>query len=400
MMHGATATAQSPTPADPHAGHGVATAAQPPVNETSVPEGRWRVDLDANAFVGYNYQRREFTDFDVVESQNWFMAAAGRRWGSSTLTLVSMFSLEPFTMHDLGSPQVFQTGETFEGAPLIDYQHPHDLIMTLGGRYERTSGRLRTMFEASLVGTPALGPPPFMHRPSAEDNPQVPLSHHGLDSTHISSDVLTGGVGWKGLALEASWFYGREPDENRTDLDLGVPDSWAARLSWSSGPWRVQASGGRLEQPETVHPYDETRLSASVGYEGAVRRRPVAMLLAWGQKREVFGIFDNYLLEAHVALGARDALFMRAESVTKAILGGGVHPPGFQHYHPHSRVGAFTAGYVRDFVSGGWGRLGVGGDITTYHVPSNLAENYGNPLSFHVFLRYALKPGSAPHVHH
>ena len=45
-----------------------------------------------------------------------------------------MFSLEPFTLRDIGSPQVFQTGETFNGAPLIDYQHPHDLIMNLGAR--------------------------------------------------------------------------------------------------------------------------------------------------------------------------------------------------------------------------------------------------------------------------
>lgn len=34
-------------------------------------------------------------------------------------------------MTTLGSPQVFQTGETFNDAPLIDYRHPHDLIMNL-----------------------------------------------------------------------------------------------------------------------------------------------------------------------------------------------------------------------------------------------------------------------------
>ena len=49
-----------------------------------------------------------------------------------------MFSFEAFTLRDLGSPQVFQTGETFGSAPLIDYQHPHDLIMNLGGDFTRT----------------------------------------------------------------------------------------------------------------------------------------------------------------------------------------------------------------------------------------------------------------------
>jgi hypothetical protein len=407
MFGAASAMAQTPTPpgtppatpADPHAAHAAVTEAQPHDDHAAAPDGRWRFGVDGVAFLGYNYQRRAFTDFDQVESQNWVMVAAERRERTSSVAFVSMFSLEPFTMRDLGSPQVFQTGETFGGAPLIDYQHPHDLVMALGGRVERTLGRVRGAVAASLVGSPALGPPPFMHRASAADNPQVPLSHHGLDSTHISSEVLTGGVTWRALTLEGSWFHGREPDENRLDLDFGAPDSWAARLAWASGPWRAQASGGRLEQPETIHPYDETRLSASVGYEGAWRRWPVAALLAWGQKREPFGIFDSYLFEAHATLGARDALFTRAELVTKAILGGGVHPPGFQHYHPHSRIGAITVGYVRDVMVRSSGRLGVGADFTAYRVPANLAENYGRPLSFHLFLRY-VAPRSATPVHH
>jgi hypothetical protein len=384
--HGQRATQEGAADAQAHAGHG------------SADEG-WRLNLDGVAFFGYNYQKRAFTDFDEVESQNWFMASAQRRAGATSVTLLSMFSLEPFTMQDLGSPQVFQTGETFEGAPLIDYQHPHDLVMALGGRVERTFGAVKGAFEASLVGTPALGPAPFMHRPSAADNPQVPLSHHGLDSTHISSDVLTGRVSWRALAFDASWFHGREPDENRLDLDQGVPDSWSARVSWSAGPWQVQASGGHLNQPEWVHPYDETRLSASVAYDGERGGGPLSALLAWGQKREPFGIFDAYLLEAHLRAYERGAFYTRLESVTKAILGGGLHPPGFQHYHPHSRIGAVTAGYVHDLVVNRRGRLGVGADVTAYRTPINLRENYGRPLSFHVFLRYAA-PRPATMVHH
>ena len=65
------------------------------------------------------------------------MTALQKSFGVSDLNLVAMFSLEPFTLRDIGSPQVFQTGETFNGAPLIDYQHPHDLIMNLGGVYSR-----------------------------------------------------------------------------------------------------------------------------------------------------------------------------------------------------------------------------------------------------------------------
>ena len=66
-----------------------------------------------------------------------------------------MFSLEPFTLRDIGSPQVFQTGETFNGAPLIDYQHPHDLIMNLGGEYSRAVGSTTVTVAAYRGGTRA-----------------------------------------------------------------------------------------------------------------------------------------------------------------------------------------------------------------------------------------------------
>ena len=45
-----------------------------------------------------------------------------------------MLSFEPFSLDDIGSPQAFQTGETFNNAPIIDYQHPHDLLMQLAAR--------------------------------------------------------------------------------------------------------------------------------------------------------------------------------------------------------------------------------------------------------------------------
>ena len=71
------------------------------------------------------------------------MGVASRKVGAGGLTLHGMLSFEPFTLRDLGSSQVFQTGETFGGAPLIDYQHPHDLIMGLSAAYERPIARAR-----------------------------------------------------------------------------------------------------------------------------------------------------------------------------------------------------------------------------------------------------------------
>ena len=51
----------------------------------------------------------------------------------------------------IGSPQVFQTGEMFRDAPLIDYQHPHDLVMGLGAEYRRTARRFRFTRSCAIV---------------------------------------------------------------------------------------------------------------------------------------------------------------------------------------------------------------------------------------------------------
>ena len=87
----------------------------------------WHWQADGNVFFGANYQRRKFTDFHTVESENWAMGTGSRPLGGGQLQLNGMISLEPLTLKKIGSPQVFQTGEIYQGAPLIDYQHPHDL---------------------------------------------------------------------------------------------------------------------------------------------------------------------------------------------------------------------------------------------------------------------------------
>ena len=117
------------------------TAAAQDHNHGQAASDAWTWAAEAQVFGGFNYQRREFTDFDAWESQNWVMGSAARRRGPWQFHVSTMLSAEPFTVADIGSPQAFQTGETFRNAPLIDYQHPHDLIMQLGGEALRTSGR-------------------------------------------------------------------------------------------------------------------------------------------------------------------------------------------------------------------------------------------------------------------
>src|SRR5205085_6192450 len=111
----------------------------------------------------------------------------------------------------------------------------HDLFMELGAQYRVARGPLGYKITGDIVGSPALGPTPFMHRASARDNPTAPLIHHSTDSTHTSFGVVSGGVDSHGVAVEASWFKGEEPDDNRLNIGPLKLDSWSLRGSWRGG---------------------------------------------------------------------------------------------------------------------------------------------------------------------
>ena len=126
----------------------------------------------------------------------------------------------------------------------------------------------------------------------------------------------------------------------------------------------------------------------------------MAWTAAFGQKREIHGNFEAYLLEGVVRTTAPGRLSIRAESVDKDILDAGFHPRGSFHRHRHSQVGALTLGYLHDVVAVGDGMLSLGADATVHDVPVNLQESYGSPRSFHVYVRYALHvPAAAMHHH-
>jgi hypothetical protein len=116
-----------------------------------------------------------------------------------------------------------------------------------------------------LPGEPAFGPPAFMHRMSAMDSPEAPLTHHWFDSTHITFGVLTAGVTHGDWKFEGSRFRGREPDEDRYDIETGELDSSSLRVSWNpTANWSFQASWADITSPEALEPdEDEERWSVS-----------------------------------------------------------------------------------------------------------------------------------------
>jgi hypothetical protein len=133
-----------------------------------------------------------------------------------------------------GYPLLLQTGETADGrTPLVDRQHPHDFFMELSASY-----RLPLSQDSALSayfgwpGEPALGPPAPDHRFSGAEILETPISHHWLDSTHVSFGVATLGYSWRNWRIEESLFNGREPDQNRWNIESGKFDSTSIRLSF------------------------------------------------------------------------------------------------------------------------------------------------------------------------
>jgi hypothetical protein len=355
---------------------------------------RWVWAGHGQLFLALNIQDREFTDFTQIESQNWGVITVGRRFGRARVSAQTMLSAEPWTLRRAGSAQVLQTGETLDGGPLLDYQHPHDLIMGLQARLDwQSGGRTAWFVEAGPVGAAALGPRPFMHRGSAGPNPTTPLAHHMLDSSHITHGVVTAGFVRGPFTVDASVFRGREPDEDRVSLDMGALDSVSARIAWQKGAWRAQVSSSHLTEPEAAEPGDVTRSTASLEYERAGRAgRRTAWLAAWGRNDRIDHAETGWLFEGRNDFTDRDTGYTRAEVVDRFILVDFDYAAqtGLERHLPSS-VTALTIGYERRVWQRDRASVALGADVTLHRVSQNLRESYGRPVSWHLFARLAVK---------
>jgi hypothetical protein len=358
--------------------------------------GEWLVMFHGEARLGLNAQggARGATKF---ESTNWLMPMAFHRLGSGTLELRGMFSLEPLTFARGGTPELFQTGETYKGAPLIDRQHPHDLFMELSAEYTLPVGERASFFAYfGFPGEPALGPVAYMHRASASENPSAPLSHHLQDSTHISFGVLTSGFAFSKFKLEGSIFNGREPDENRYNFEFHPLDSYSARLSFApTRNWTMQVSQGFLKNPEALEPGTTRRATASIQYNRPFARGNWASAVIWGRNDvhartgERFHL-NGYTAESTLNFLDKNYAYTRLELVDKNELLRAVDQLrlGIRDEHASFRIGAYTFGYARDVAVIKSLLVGVGSDVTFYSKPSALDALYGkNPVSYKIFVR-------------
>ena len=351
--------------------------------------GAWMTMVHGQADFAYDEQRGPRGATQSF-STSMLMFMARRELSDGAFGLRVMASTDPL-MGRRGYPLLFQTGETANGRdPLVDRQHPHDLLMEAAATYRLNLSPQSSLFVyAGLPGTPALGPNAFMHRLSGMDNPEAPLSHHWLDSTHVSWGVVTGGYTWKALRLEASVFNGREPDQDRYNIELRSLDSYAARVSYNpTRDWSLQGSFGRFASPEQLQQRVSVRRSTASASYNAPLAQWWQTTLAWGHNAASAGqASDAWLLESALKLAGAHTLFGRLERVAKDEL----FLPGAALNGRSFAISKLSLGYIRDFARLGALDLGLGGLISTYSYPSTLNAAYGSrPTSFMVFVRARL----------
>lgn len=320
------------------------------------------------------------------------MGMARKETDDGAIGLRAMLSSDPF-MGPRGYPLLLATGETADGQThLVDRQHPHDLFMELAATYTKNLSSNSSVFlYGGLPGEPALGPPAFMHRTSGMDNPEAPIAHHWLDSTHITFGVITAGLIVNTWKLEASTFRGREPDQHRYDIEAPKLDSAAARLSWNPAKeWSLQVSYGRLRSPEALDPtLNENRLTASVIYTTPFAGNNLwSTTFAWGRKMLQPGpTLNGLLLESAVILQNNITLFARAERVQESEL---LHEDDLIALGLTSgvfTVSKVSAGAIYDFYRTDHAKFGIGGLVSGYDIPASLKPFYDDPTSGMVFLR-------------
>lgn len=381
-----------------------------PMYARHIMAGPWTLMLHGTAFVQYDkqgYTRRSPRESTQFGSVNWGMLMAARDLGGGRLTLRGMVSLEPWTVSKYGYPLLLQSGEAADGRALHDRQHPHDLFMELAALYERpVTGSLGVSLYAAPVGEPALGPVAFPHRPSAQNDPLAPLSHHWQDATHITFGVLTAGLFTHNVKLEGSIFNGREPDENRTNFDYRGRrlDSYSGRVTVNpSRYWSFTAGYGFLASPEVLAPEVSLhRVTASALYSRPLARGgDVATALVYGGNRESGGHLSNSVLfEGNANLDRHNSIFGRVEYVEKSAhdLALDLTPPFVTSpvptpFIPESTRFSITSvalGYLREIGRFSGGTIGLGARAAVNYIPETLRPYYGTatPIGTTVFVRF------------
>jgi hypothetical protein len=235
-----------------------------------------------------------------------------------------------------------------------------------------------------------------MHRPSAAGVILAPLGHHTFDSTHISFGVVTGSVELNRWTVEGSVFNGREPDEDRWNLDLNALDSFAGRIWFRpTDEWAVQVSSGRLHEPEELLPGDAVRTTASGSWFRQREQSFDAFTVGYGvtaaHGEQRHGVFAEFTTER--GRNSFSGRVERQDVEAEELLTGEIPAEG--HGIAGSvTVTAVTLGANRRLFTWRGFEGALGAQVVFYEVPELLKVSYSDhPVSFQTLFRLRLPTG-------
>lgn len=355
---------------------------------------KWSSMVHGSLFARYTNQdlfKKGSRGAHEFDAPNWLMGMTQRKVGRNGLfSANAMISLDPFLVGLDGYPLLYQTGESYKDQKLVDRQHPHDLFAELNVSYaQRIAKNTDVYVSVGYPGEPALGPPVFMHRSAAMNNPDAPLQHHYADATHITFGVATLGFRYKDVKIEGSTFKGREPDEERYGFDAPKLDSYSMRLSYNpTKNWALQVSHGWLKSPEALEPDNNVKLfTASAMYAKKLNEDShFTASLVYGQNHysQDGKTLPGAVLESNLQLH-KTAMYGSYTYVRKNAHELDLH--SFAN-DPDFNINAVTVGANRILTTVKNTDLRLGMQATLNVSPSALRPLYGTmPVGFEVYLR-------------
>jgi hypothetical protein len=226
-----------------------------------------------------------------------------------------------------------------------------------------------------------------------------------MDSTHISFGVVTVGLFTDFAKLEASWFNGREPDDDRWDFDLDTLDSLSTRLSLAFGEeWSFQASYGYLASPHELDPGTAVRritASGSYTHTWSEGRAYSATTLAWGRNVEehIPVPTDSVILESTLdptnPLLVYGRLSRDVKTAEDLVVDGFDDDETFDLYTASAGLALLFP--IGDHVETGFG---VRGNVSL--LPNDLEPIYGTrtPAGLFAYVQLRPPPTSSSTMHH
>ena len=294
---------------------------------------------------------------------------------------------EQLTVGDKGTPQLLQTEN-------IDAMHPHDYIMAVEFRDSLTldtRNKEKLTFLFAPRGEAAVGPVPFMHRESAEGNPDAPLGHALQDGFHDVSTVLGLEYQFARTIIEVTAFSGHDI---AWPLPLHSPDSFSVRVVQNfDDHLSIGASYADALLPgDTGGTAHNHFVAAWLSGSYLIGTDTLKATVVWGRGDAAQRApLNSFLAEAAYQRG-RNKFYGRAEILQ-------ISPAQLELAIPSGATvprwaGALTAGYERTVFEKNDLTLFAGGSYTGDFVPAEFEDAYGSdPGGVKVYLRVAFHGG-------